>query len=168
MMIQKVLIANRGEIAVRIIRACHEMGISVVAVYSEDYRGALHVRYADEAYRLGSGPAKETYLYADKIILLAIFEECPSPFLDDTTHLRMAGVALGAAISLNYVGAGTVEFLVDNQKHYYFLELNERLQVEHPVTEMVTGVDIVKEQIRIASGLPLSIRQSEVVPLGSS
>ncbi len=334
-MFKKVLIANRGEIAVRILRACYEMGISVVAVYSEPDRGALHVRYSDEAYFLGQGPSEETYLAKDKILSIAqkakvdaihpgygflaenrdfaqecqnggivfigpsgasleimgrkirarsnmtqawipvirgndcplgkeeeaqaaadalgypvlikavaggggkgirrvdraeqlfpaikvaraeamaafgndalylekyigqarhiefqiladhygniihlfdrecsiqrryqkILEECPSPFLDDTTRLRMAGVALTAAIATQYNGAGTVEFLVDREKNFYYLELNARLQVEHPVTEMVTGVDIVKTQIRIAAGEKLPLNQTDVQPIGSS
>jgi acetyl-CoA carboxylase biotin carboxylase subunit len=334
-MFKKVLIANRGEIAVRILRACHELGISVVSIYSESDRGALHVRYADEAYSLDSGPSKETYLAKDKILSIArkakadaihpgygflaedrefaqecqqegiifigpsgesletmgrkiraksnmeharipvipgsncpleneekallaadalgypvlikavaggggkgirrvdrgeqlfqaievakaeamgafgndalylekyidharhiefqiladhygniihlfdrecsiqrryqkILEECPSPFLDDTTRLRMAGVALSSAIATKYNGAGTVEFLVDREKNFYYLELNARLQVEHPVTEMVTGVDIVKAQIRIAVGEKLPLKQKDVQPIGSS
>ncbi len=334
-MFKKVLIANRGEIAVRILRACHELGISVVAVYSELDRGALHVRYADEAYGLGGETSEETYLARDKILNIArkagvdavhpgygflaenrefaqgceaagitfigpsgesletmgkklsakssmarasipvipggenlvegekealeaaedlgypvlikavaggggkgirrveraeqlsqaidiaraeamaafgndglylekyvsrarhiefqiladrygniihlfdrecsiqrryqkILEECPSPFLDDTTRLRMAGVALSAAIAIKYNGAGTVEFLVDPEKNFYYLELNARLQVEHPVTEMVTGVDIVKSQIRIAEGEKLSLSQRQVHPDGAS
>ncbi len=334
-MFKKVLIANRGEIAVRILRACHELGISVAAVYSELDRGALHVRYADEAYSLGSGPSEDTYLAGDKILTIAekagvdaihpgygflaenpdfalacqekgivfigpsgesletmgrklraksnmtqawipvipggefpldnkesalkaandvgypvlikavaggggkgirrvdrgeqfiqamsvarteakasfgndalylekyisharhiefqiladhhgniihlfdrecsiqrryqkILEECPSPFLDDTTRLRMAGVALSAAIAVKYIGAGTVEFLVDPEKNFYYLELNARLQVEHPVTEMVTGVDIVKAQIRIAEGEKLPLTQRDVQPIGAS
>ncbi len=334
-MFKKVLVANRGEIAVRILRACHELGISVVAVYSELDRGALHVRYADEAYSLGSGPSGDTYLAGDKILTLAekagvdaihpgygflaenpkfarvcqeqgvafigpsgeslevmgrkltarsnmirasipvvpggefplddketalkaandlrypvlikavaggggkgirrvdrgeqfvqamsvaraeakaafendalylekyvsharhiefqiladhygniihlfdrecsiqrryqkILEECPSPFLDDTTRLRMAGVALSAAMAVKYTGAGTVEFLVAPEGNFYFLELNARLQVEHPVTEMVTGVDIVKAQIRIAEGEKLPLTQRDVQPIGAS
>jgi len=334
-MFRKVLIANRGEIAVRILRACHELGVLVVAVYSEQDRGALHVRYADEAYSLGSGSSEDTYLDGDKILAISgkagvdaihpgygflaenpdfaqachekgvvfigpsgqsleimgrkltarsnmtrawipvipggefppddkkgalkvandlrfpvlikavaggggkgirrvdrsehffeavrvagveakaafgndalylekyvprarhiefqiladhygniihlfdrecsiqrryqkVLEECPSPFLDDTTRLRMAGVALSAALAVKYTGAGTVEFLVDPEKNFYFLELNARLQVEHPVTEMVTGVDIVKAQIRIAEGEKLSLTQRDVQPIGAS
>ncbi len=334
-MFKKILIANRGEIAVRILRACHELGIPAVAVYSEPDRGALHVRYADEAYPLEGKTSEETYLAADEILNIArktqadaihpgygflaenrefaqgcqeegitfigpsgksletmgrklrakssmtrawipvipgsdiplgseekaqeiagalgypvlikavaggggkgirrvdrpeqllptmeiaraeamaafgnealylekyivnarhiefqiladhhgnvlhlfdrecsiqrrfqkILEECPSPFLDDTTRLRMAGVALSAAIAIQYDGAGTVEFLVDQEKNFYYLELNARLQVEHPVTEMVTGVDIVKAQILIAAGEKLPLIQREVQPLGAS
>lgn len=332
---RKILIANRGEIAVRILHACHELGIPVVAVYSELDRGALHVRYADEAYPLGGKASEETYLAGDKLLDIArkagvdavhpgygflaenqefaqrcqeegitfigpsgksletmgrklrakssmtqawipvipgseipldseekpqeaanalgypvlikavaggggkgirrvdraeqllstmdiarteamaafgndalylekyivnarhiefqiladhhgniihlfdrecsiqrryqkILEECPSPFLDDTTRLRMAGVALSAALAIQYDGAGTVEFLVDQEKNFYYLELNARLQVEHPVTEMVTGVDIVKAQIRIAAGEKLPLAQRDVQPLGAS
>jgi acetyl-CoA carboxylase biotin carboxylase subunit len=334
-MFKKILIANRGEIAVRILRACHELGISVIAVYSDLDRGGLHVRYADEAYPLEGKTSEETYLAGDKILSIArkaeadaihpgygflaenrefaercqeediifigpsgkslktmgrklgakssmtqawipvipgseirlqdekkaqeaadqlgypvlikavaggggkgirrvdrpeqllsamnvaraeamaafgndalylekcivnarhiefqiladhygnvihlfdrecsiqrryqkILEECPSPFLDDTTRLRMAGVALSAALAVNYDGAGTVEFLVDHEKNFYYLELNARLQVEHPVTEMVTGVDIVKAQILIAAGEKLPLAQKDVQPLGAS
>ncbi len=334
-MFKKILIANRGEIAVRVLRACHELGIHVAAVYSEQDRGALHVRYADEAYSLGDGAAGDTYLNGDKILTIAekagadaihpgygflaenpefarscqergiafigpsgeslevmgrkltarsnmtrasipvipggefpaddkegaqkvaqglrypvlikavaggggkgirrvdrkdqffealrvarteakaafgndalylekyisrarhiefqiladhygniihlfdrecsiqrryqkILEECPSPFLDETTRLRMAGVALSAAIAVKYTGAGTVEFLVDPERNFYYLELNARLQVEHPATEMVTGVDIVKAQIRVAEGEKLPLTQKDVQPVGAS
>ena len=328
----KVLVANRGEIAVRIIRACRELGIETVAVYSEVDRQALHVRYADEAYLLGPAPSRESYLRGDRIIevakrsgaqavhpgygflaeresfaqdcadagltfigpkpsaiaamgdkmtarntvaaagvpvvpgtegegalsdeeLLAVapkigfpllikataggggkgmrevknieempsliqsarreaessfgdgnvyleklvegarhiefqiladghgnaiylgerecslqrrhqklIEEAPSPFIDNDGQMRqrMGAVAVKAAQAVGYVNAGTIEFLVDKGKNFYFLEMNTRLQVEHPVTEMVTGIDIVKEQINIARGQPLSIKQEDV------
>jgi acetyl-CoA carboxylase biotin carboxylase subunit len=331
-MFKKVLIANRGEIAVRIIRACRELGIETVAVYSEADRQALHVRYADQAYLLGPAPSRESYLRGDKIIEIAhssgasaihpgygflaeradfaqacideglafigpkpssiaamgdkavaratvssagvpvvpgtegegslgdgellalasqigfpllikasaggggkgmrevhsmeempslihsarreaeaafgdgnvyleklvegarhieiqvladqfgdtiflgerecslqrrhqkLLEESPSPFIDDDEDLRnrMGEVAVRAAQSVGYVNAGTIEFLVDKDKNYYFLEMNTRLQVEHPVTEMVTGVDIVKEQIRIARGRPMRYTQEHI------
>lgn len=321
-MFNKVLIANRGEIAVRILRACRELGIQVVAVYSEIDRQALHVRYADEAYLLGPASSRESYLRGDKIIEIArkcgaggihpgygflaeradfaqacidegiafigpkptaiaamgdkrtaratvsaagvrvvpgtedegslhddellavaskigfpllikasaggggkgmrevrtleempelihaarreaeaafgdgnvylerliegarhieiqilgdhfgniihlgerecsiqrrhqkLLEECPSPALGDDIELRqkMGAVAVRAAQAVGYTNAGTIEFLVDKDQEFYFLEMNTRLQVEHPVTEMVTGIDIVKEQIRIARG----------------
>ncbi len=329
-MFKKVLIANRGEIAVRILRACRETGIDTVAVFSEADRQALHVRLADEAYLLGPAPSRESYLRADKIIEVArkcgadaihpgygflaeredfaeacanagitfigphpsaiaamgdkmtaretvrkagvpvvpgtedvgnmsdddllsiapqigfpllikataggggkgmrevksleempillksarreaesafgdgnvyleklvegarhieiqimadnfgnvihlnerecsiqrrhqkLVEESPSPFLDDDLRQKMGEVAVKAAQSVNYVNAGTIEFLVDKDRNFYFLEMNTRLQVEHPITELVTGVDIVKEQIRIARGRPLQYKQEDI------
>jgi acetyl-CoA carboxylase biotin carboxylase subunit len=91
-----------------------------------------------------------------------LIEEAPSPLLDAEGHRRIGEAAVRLARASNYVNAGTVEFLVDSQRNFYFMEMNARIQVEHPVTEMVTGVDIVKEQIRIASGLPLSMTQEDV------
>jgi len=335
-MVSKVLVANRGEIAVRIIRACRELGIETVAVYSEVDRQALHVRYADEAYLLGPAPSRESYLRADKIIdiarksgadsihpgygflaeresfaaacmdagitfigpkpssiaamgdkavaratvikagvkvvpgtedvgnmtnddLLAIapkigfpllikataggggkgmrevksldempallasarreaesafgdgnvylekliegarhiefqimadgqgnvihlgerecslqrrhqklLEEAPSPALSEELRQRMGSVAVKAAQAVDYVNAGTIEFLLDKDENYFFLEMNTRLQVEHPITEMVTGIDIVKEQIRIARGRALSYKQEDVKINGHS
>ena len=329
-MFTKVLIANRGEIAVRIIRACRELGLLTVAVYSEADRSALHVRLADEAYLLGPAPARESYLRGDKIIDLArrceagaihpgygflaerddfarqvedaglvfigprpsaiaamgdkataratvaaagvlvvpgtegegslrddeilavapsigfpllvkataggggkgmrevnrledlprmlhaarreaesafgdgnvyleklvtgarhiefqiladnqgevihlgerecslqrrhqkLLEASPSPFLDDELRQRMGEVACKASRAVDYVNAGTIEFLVDRERNFFFLEMNTRLQVEHPVTEMVTGVDIVKEQIRIARGRKLRYAQDDI------
>jgi acetyl-CoA carboxylase, biotin carboxylase subunit len=331
-MFNKVLVANRGEIAVRVIRACRELGMQSVAVYSDADRQGLHVRYADEAFRLGPAPARESYLRADKIIDIArrtksgaihpgygflaeradfaqackdaglafigpnpsaiaamgdkataratvmkagvqvvpgtegegalsdeellalaptigfpllikataggggkgmrevmdlgempsllnaarreaeasfgdgnvyleklvegarhievqiladeqrnvihlgerecsiqrrhqkLLEESPSPFIGDDEKFRqtIGSVAVRAAQAVNYVNAGTIEFLVDRDKNFYFLEMNTRLQVEHPVTELVTGIDIVKEQIRIARGRNLRHNQEDV------
>jgi acetyl-CoA carboxylase biotin carboxylase subunit len=329
-MFRKVLVANRGEIAVRILRACRELGVQTVAVYSEVDRNALHVRYADEAYCIGPAPSRDSYLRADRILdvarqtqvdaihpgygflaersdfaeaceradiafigprpsaiaamgdkavaratvqkagvpvvpgtegegglrdeeiiavapqvgfpllikataggggkgmravekeedlpgalasarreaeaafgdgavyleklvvgakhieiqLLAdshgnvihlnerecslqrrhqkIIEESPSMAVDDDLRQRMGEVAVKAAQAVHYVNAGTIEFLVDKDKHFYFLEMNTRLQVEHPVTEMVTGLDIVKEQIRIARGRQLRYAQEDI------
>ncbi len=329
-MFQKVLIANRGEIAVRIIRACRELGIQTVAVYSDADRQALHVRYADEAYRLGPPPARESYLRGDKILEIArrtganaihpgygflaeradfaqacldaglafigpnpssiaamgdkavaratvsaagvpvvpgtegegglgdadllalapqigfpllikataggggkgmrearspdempglvqaarreaeaafgdgsvyleklvegarhieiqiladtfdntiylgerecslqrrhqkLLEEAPSPFVDEALRRQMGEVAVRAAQAVGYANAGTIEFLVDKDRRFYFLEMNTRLQVEHPITEMVSGVDIVKEQIRIARKRPLRLTQEQI------
>ncbi len=328
-MFKKILIANRGEIAVRVERACREMGIPTVAVYSEVDRHALHVRYADEAVLLGPSPASESYLVIDKIIDVAkksgaeaihpgygflaenprfadrcekekikligpsahamrtmgsktiarktvqaagvpvvpgtveplateedvfrvareigfpvmlkataggggkgmrlvreegelksalrmakseaksafsddsvymeryieqprhveiqilgdrhgnyvhlcerecsiqrrhqkVIEESPSVIVTPEMRAAMGKVAIEAARAVRYEGAGTCEFLVDANRNFYFLEMNTRLQVEHPVTEMVTGVDIVKEQIRVAAGEKLSIRQEDV------
>jgi len=91
-----------------------------------------------------------------------LVEEAPSSFVDDDLRQRMGEVAVKAAQSVDYVNAGTIEFLVDKDKNFYFLEMNTRLQVEHPVTEMVTGIDIVKEQIRVARGRPLQYRQEDI------
>ncbi len=334
-MFKKILIANRGEIAIRIMRACREMGIAAVAVYSEVDRTAQHVRYADEAYLLGAAPATESYLVMEKIIgaakalkaeaihpgygflaenpefaqlvkdnglifigpepatirllgdkmaardtmikagvpivpgikkaiasvtetqeiaegigypillkaaaggggkgmrivrsasempqlfkmahseaksafgddriyiekylekprhiefqILAdqhgnvahlgerecsiqrrhqkVIEESPSPIVDQEMRQRMGETAVKAAKAANYENAGTVEFLVDQDKNFFFLEVNTRLQVEHPVTEMVTGIDLAKEQIRIAAGEPLSLSQHEIQWRGSA
>lgn len=329
-MFKKVLVANRGEIAVRILRACRELGMESVAVYSEADRNALHVRYADEAYLLGPAPSRESYLRADKIIDIArkcgadaihpgygflaeretfaaacadagitfigprpsaiaamgdkmaaretvlaagvpvvpgtegtgalrddellgiapsvgfpllikasaggggkgmrevksleempvlitsarreaesafgdgnvyleklvegarhieiqiladqygnvihlgerdcslqrrhqkLIEEAPSPFMDEELRGRMGEVAVKAAKAVEYLNAGTIEFLVDKDKNFYFLEMNTRLQVEHPVTEVITGVDIVAEQMRIARGRQLSYKQADI------
>jgi acetyl-CoA carboxylase biotin carboxylase subunit len=329
MAIKKILIANRGEIAVRVIRACRESGITPIAVYSEADRGALHVRMAAEAYFIGPAPAIESYLNIEKIIQAAkvskadaihpgygflsensrfakavedaglkligpssasmelmgsktsarqaaekvgapivpgtsdplpdaetalkiaekigypvmlkakaggggkgmrqvdspdgiasalqtaqaeaaaafgdsavylekvivnpkhieiqllgdqhgnyvylgerecsiqrrhqkVIEECPSPLNDPDLRKRMGEAAVKVARAANYYNAGTIEFLVDSQKNFYFLEMNTRLQVEHPVTEIVTGTDLVKEQIKIANGGALSFSQDEV------
>jgi len=91
-----------------------------------------------------------------------LVEECPSTALDDALRARMAEAALRAASAVNYVNAGTVEFLLDSRGEFYFIEMNTRIQVEHPVTEVVTGLDLIKEQIRIAAGEPLSFTQDEV------
>ena len=334
-MFRKVLIANRGEIAVRIIRACREMGITSVAVFSEVDRKALHVRLADEAYLLGGASPAESYLHIEKIISTAkksgadalhpgygflaensefvrrceeenvvfigpssepmeimgkktasrvkmkeaevpiipgtlkpisdekelfeeaeklkfpillkaasggggkglrlvrksedlvssfrlarseakssfddpsvymekyieephhieiqiladffgnvvylgerecsiqrryqkVLEETPSPLLDENTRHRMGKIAVKAAAAVNYRNAGTVEFVVDKDKNFYFLEMNTRLQVEHPVTEMVTGIDLVKWQMKIAAGIPLELKQEDIKPRGCS
>ena len=91
-----------------------------------------------------------------------LLEESPSPVLDEALRQKMGKAAVKAAQSINYVGAGTVEFLLDAYGNFYFMEMNTRIQVEHPVTEMVTGLDLIAEQIRIAQGEKLSIRQKDV------
>lgn len=91
-----------------------------------------------------------------------IVEESPSPFVDYNLRMEMGAKAVAAAKAVGYVGAGTIEFLVDKYHHFYFLEMNTRLQVEHPITEEVVGVDLVKEQIRIANGEPLRFRQEDL------
>ena len=88
-----------------------------------------------------------------------VIEESPSSVLDETLRKEMGAVAVRAAKAAAYENAGTIEFLLDKQKRYYFMEMNTRIQVEHPVTEMVSGVDLIKEQIYIAAGLPLDLTQ---------
>lgn len=323
-MFKKVLIANRGEIALRIIRACRELGVKTVAVYSEADRSSLHVRFADEAICIGQAASKQSYLYVPSIIAAAeiseadaihpgygflsenadfaeictdcgfkfigpkpfsiskmgnksvaketmreanvpvipgskgivstledaqrlvaeigvpvmlkasaggggkgmrlvtsldgveqafvtarneaeaafsnpdlyiekfveeprhieiqvfgdqhgnvihlnerecsiqrrhqkLIEEAPSPILDEDLRRKMGDAAVKAAKAVDYEGAGTIEFLVDKNRDFYFMEMNTRIQVEHPVTEEALGIDLVKEQIRVAAGEPLSI-----------
>jgi len=91
-----------------------------------------------------------------------VIEEAPSPFLDEETRKRMGDQAVALAQAVDYASAGTVEFIVDGDKNFYFLEMNTRLQVEHPVTEMITDVDLVEQMIRVANGEPLSITQDDV------
>jgi acetyl-CoA carboxylase biotin carboxylase subunit len=332
-MLKKILIANRGEIAVRIIRACREMGIPTVAVYSTVDRAALHTQMADEAVGIGPPPPLESYLKFDAIIAAAkktnadaihpgygflaenhnfaercetegiifigpdsralklvgdklaaretmrlagipiipgmmvrsaglsdfiaqgekigypvllkasaggggkgmrvvtnpqelqeavdagmreaksafgddtvylekyleeprhvefqilgdrfgaaihlcerecsiqrrhqkIIEETPSMALDESLRKMMGETAVKVAEAAGYSNAGTVEFLLDKNKNFYFLEVNARIQVEHPITEMVTGVDLVKQQIRIAAGEPLALKQEDIKPRG--
>jgi acetyl-CoA carboxylase, biotin carboxylase subunit len=329
MKLKKLLVANRGEIAVRVIRACREQGIATVAVFSEADREALHVLMADEAYPIGPPPATESYLKIDTLVDVArragadavhpgygflaenarfaeacvaagltfvgpppaairamgdktsarkiaremkvpmvpgtlealrsddearttaakigypvmlkavmggggkgmrlvraerelanalraaraeagaafgdtavyleravveprhveiqvlgdahgalvhlgerecsiqrrhqkLIEESPSPCVDAELRARMGEAACRVAKAAGYVNAGTVEFLVDADRNFYFLEMNTRLQVEHPVTEMVTGIDLVREQLRIAAGEPLGYTQRDV------
>ncbi|MCL1858132.1 MAG: acetyl-CoA carboxylase biotin carboxylase subunit [Oscillospiraceae bacterium] len=332
-MFKKILIANRGEIAVRVIRACRDMGIISVAVYSEADRDSMHSNIADESLCIGGAMAKDSYLnlraiitaaqisgadaihpgygflsentvfvklceennikfigpnaksialmgnkaeakimmqksgvpvipgsdgavynlpeaedicdkigypvmikasgggggrgirlvsdknalknaynmckaeakasfgnddiYIEKFIenprhieiqILAdehgkiiylferdcslqrrhqkIMEEAPSVFMDENLRRKMGDAAIKATKAANYFNAGTVEFLVDKNKNFYFMEMNTRIQVEHPVTEFITGIDIVKQQIKIAAGEPLELAQSDVKLLG--
>jgi acetyl-CoA carboxylase biotin carboxylase subunit len=331
----KVLIANRGEIALRIIRACKELDLPTVAVYSQADKDNLHVRLADEAVCIGAAPANQSYLNVSNIISAALnkgadaihpgygflaensnfaelcadnhikfigpqaqcidllgdkvkakelarrvgvpvvpgsegaaetyeeavhlaeeigypviikasaggggrgmrlahsktalkealgmarmeagaafgndqvyiekyieeprhveiqiladehgniihlgerdcslqrrhqklLEESPSSLVDDDLRSKMGAAAIKAAQAANYSSAGTVEFLVDKHKNFYFIEMNTRIQVEHPVTEMVTGIDLVQEMIRIALGEPLRLRQSDIALRGTA
>ena len=333
--IKKILIANRGEIAVRIMRSCREMGIETVAVYSDADRSSLHVRYATEAYHIGPSASSESYLRMDKILEVAqisgadaihpgygflsensqfplkckeagiifigpssesieamgdkisarkrmiaagvpvvpgttekivdedeairiiqgiglpvmikasaggggkgmrlvkkeedikaairgakseaqtafgddslyiekyiesphhiefqvladqhgdavhlferecsvqrrhqkVVEETPSPIMTPEIREKMGACAVAATKAANYEGAGTIEFIVDDQLNFYFLEMNTRLQVEHPITERVVGVDLVREQIRVAEGHPLPFKQKDLKMNGHS
>lgn len=327
-MFRKVLIANRGEIAIRVIRACRDLGIATVAVYSDPDKDALHVRMADEAYHIGPALARESYLRVDKLIDVAkrsgaealhpgygflsekeelpnacaaagivfigpsgdamqamgektaarrrmkaagvpvvpgalegvtpdealrladeigypvilkaaaggggkgvrvverredivaalrsaeseainsfgdgtvyvekyvsparhveiqiiadthgncvslgerecsiqrrlqkLVEESPSVAVGEDLRRRMGEAGVAAAKAVGYVNAGTIEFLVDSSGNFYFMEMNTRLQVEHGVTELVTGIDLVREQIRVAAGLPLSFSAGDI------
>ena len=212
-MIQKVLIANRGEIALRIVRACRELGIKTLAVYSEADVQSLHVQLADEAICIGGPKSSDSYLRADRIMSAAeiadvdaihpgygflsenakfaeqcescnrkfigpkskgerdcsvqrrhqkLIEESPSPFLTPDLRKKMGKAAVRAAEAAEYENAGTIEFLVDAKGNYYFIEMNTRIQVEHPVTEEVTGIDLVKQQIKIANGEKLEFDQSDI------
>lgn len=332
-MFQKILIANRGEIAARIIRTCKKMGIKTVAVYSEADQNALHVEMADESYLIGPSRVNESYLNMERIFEVAVrakvdaihpgygllsenynfskhcienkivfigpspetiaemgskiqarkimsqagvpivpginapledveaavyeanrigypimlkasaggggigmqqvdddeslrkafqgnqkrakdffgdgamflekrilnprhieiqlladkqgntvylgerecsiqrrhqkvLEEAPSPFIDEATRKKMGETAVRAAKAIGYENAGTVEFIMDEDKNFYFLEVNTRLQVEHPITEEITGLDLVEQQIRIAYGEPLLINQENVTLTG--
>ena len=332
-MFEKVLVANRGEIAIRVIRACRELGVNTVAVYSEADTESLHIQYADECYRIGLAEVTQSYLNIDKIIEVAkksrceavhpgygflsqipafakaceensvefigplgevlqkmgnkvearkiavktgvpiipgstkparsvdealeiaekvaypvlvkavyggggkgmrivmnkdemqrtlelaaleaeasfgrreiyvekflprarhiefqvladkrgnvvhlgerecslqrryqkLIEETPSSFITDELREKMGKDAVEIAKAVDYISAGTVEFLVDRDRNYYFLEMNTRLQVEHLITEMVTGVDIVKTQIKIAAGQKVEYEQSDVAIRG--
>jgi len=95
-----------------------------------------------------------------------VIEEAPSPFLDEETRKKMGEQAVALAKAVDYVSAGTVEFIVDPGKHFYFLEMNTRLQVEHPVTEMITGIDLVEKQMLIAQGESLGLTQEDVTLTG--
>jgi propionyl-CoA carboxylase alpha chain len=95
-----------------------------------------------------------------------VVEECPSPFVDEQTRAEMGRTAVALAQAVGYVSAGTVELIVDEARNFYFLEMNTRLQVEHPVTELVTGIDIVEQQLRVAAGEPLSFGQDDVTLTG--
>ena len=140
---KKILIANRGEIACRVIDACRRLGIASVAVYSEADAGARHVALADEAVPIGPAPARESYLVAERLVEAALCR-----------HER-------------YRGAGTVEFVVDAQRmDFHFIEMNCRIQAEHPVTEMTTGTDLVAWQIELARGNLRPFGQSRITASG--
>ncbi len=97
-----------------------------------------------------------------------LLEESPSPALNASLRKKMGDAAVKASKAANYHGAGTIEFLLDAHGNFYFMEMNTRIQVEHPVTEMVTGIDLIKEQIRIANGQKLKIKQDDVKFKGAS
>src|ERR687894_138202 len=183
-MFDKILIANRGEIALRILRAAKELGIATVAVHSTADADAMHVRLADESVCIGPPAARDSYLNIPALIAACeitggdaihlgerdcslqrrhqkVWEEGPSPALNVEMREKIGGVVAKAMQELKYAGAGTIEFLYEDGE-FYFIEMNTRIQVEHPVTEMITGIDLVNEQIRVAAGAPLSVRQDDI------
>src|SRR5947208_2281401 len=219
-MFQRILVANRGEIALRVIRACRDLGVEAVAVFSEADRDAAYLQFADEAICIGPPPSADSYLNIRHIIAAAELANVQAVhpgygFLSENAHFaevcrtchiefigppeeamrklgnknearklaQAAGVpvvpgseglvqneaqALGLARTIGYQNVGTCEFLVDPDFNFYFIEVNARIQVEHPVTELVTGIDLVREQIRIAAGEPLSFTQEQVVHRGAA
>src|SRR5437762_1563017 len=251
-MMKSLLIANRGEIACRVIRTARKLGIRTVGVYSDADAKSLHVRMADEAVHIGASPARESYLRGDRIIEAAkatgaeavhpgygflsenadfaqavidadliwvgpkpdsiramglkdaakklmadagvpvtpgylgedqdpkrlkneagavgypvVIEEAPAPGMEAETREAVCGAAVRAAQTVNYENAGTIEFIADASEglkadRIWFMEMNTRLQVEHPVTEEITGQDLVEWQLRIASGEKLPKKQDEL------
>ncbi len=95
-----------------------------------------------------------------------LIEEAPSPMLDSKLRKQMGEMAVRAALAVGYENAGTIEFLLDKHQNFYFIEMNTRIQVEHPITEMITGIDLIKEQIKVASHLPLSFKQEDIKVTG--
>jgi acetyl-CoA carboxylase biotin carboxylase subunit len=140
-----------------------EATFGVADVYIEKYLSApRHIEFQI----LGDTHGNLVHLYERECSIQRrhqkLIEESPSTALDDGLRAEMAAAALAAARAAGYVNAGTVEFLLDEEGGFYFIEMNTRIQVEHPVTEMVTGIDLVKEQIRVAAGEPISFTQDEV------
>src|SRR5258705_404200 len=242
-MFTKILIANRGEIACRVIKTARRLGVRTVAVFSDADANARHARLADEAVQIGPAAARDSYLNIERIIDAVIkataggggkgmrivqdangfadalascrreakssfgddrvlvekyvlrprhieiqvfadshgncvylferdcsvqrrhqkvLEEAPAPGMTELRRRQMGEAAVAAAKAVRYSGAGTVEFIADQEGRFYFMEMNTRLQVEHPVTEMITGQDLVEWQLRVANGEPLPLAQERL------
>jgi acetyl-CoA carboxylase biotin carboxylase subunit len=162
---------NEGELAELVAQAAREAGAAFGndALYLEKLLvDARHV----EIQVFGDSHGNLVHLFERECSLQRrrqkLVEETPSPALDDSKRAEMADAALRLAGAAGYENAGTVEFLVDDDGSFYFIEMNTRIQVEHPVTEVVTGVDLVKEQLRVASGEMLSITQAELALTGAA
>src|SRR5438477_184620 len=193
-MFDKILIANRGEIALRVLRACKELGIATVAVHSTADADAMHVRLADESVCIGPPPAKDSFLNVPALLTACeitgadavhpgygflsenarfaeILEDHGVHFIGPrAAHIRLMGdkieakrtaKKLGIPVVPGSEGGGTVEFLYEDGA-FYFIEMNTRIQGELPVTELVTEIDLILEQIRVAAGGDLIITQDEV------
>ncbi|TMS20438.1 Methylcrotonoyl-CoA carboxylase subunit alpha, mitochondrial [Larimichthys crocea] len=165
--IEKVLIANRGEIACRVMRTAKKMGVRSVAVYSDADRHSMHVAMADEAYHIGPPPSQQSYLSMEKVLEVAK-KSGSHPGISPEVRRKLGEAAVKAAKAVSYVGAGTVEFIMDAQHNFYFMEMNTRLQVEHPVSEMITGTDLVEWQLRVAAGERLPLLQDDIILSGHS
>ena len=179
-MFQRILIANRGEIALRVLRAAKELGVETVCVFSEAAfkDGSVFIeKLVDKPRHV------EVQLLADQhghVVHLwerdcsmqrryqKLIEEAPAPGLPEKVRKAMCDAAVRLAKTAGYTNAGTCEFLVDQQFHCYFIEVNARIQVEHPVTELVTGIDLVQEQIRVAAGEKLRFKQDDIVCRGAA
>ena len=165
------LVENRKELAsaFRLARSEAESSFNDSSVYIEKY---IQEPHHIEIQILADHSGNTVYLGERECSIQRryqkVLEETPSPFLDEKTRHEMGGMAVKVASAVAYRNAGTVEFVVDQNRNFYFLEMNTRLQVEHPVTEMVTGIDLVKCQIEIAAGLPLAFRQEDIKPNGYS
>lgn len=159
------VVENEAELEEQVNRAVSE-AVSAFgngAVFIEKYIGSpRHI----EIQVLGDQHGQIVYLFERECSIQRrhqkVIEEAPSAILTDSMRKAMGEAAIGVAKACNYYGAGTVEFMVDEHRNYYFLEMNTRLQVEHPVTEEITGIDLVKEQIHIAEGKPLGFTQDEL------
>jgi acetyl-CoA carboxylase biotin carboxylase subunit len=165
------LVRSREEIASAFMLASSEAATSFnnAAVYIEKYiEGPRHI----EIQLIGDRFGNIVYLGERECSLQRrhqkVLEECPSPVVDSDLRRRMGEAAVSIASAAGYQNAGTIEFLVDRERNFYFLEMNTRLQVEHPVTELVTGRDLVHEQLRVAAGESLSFSQGDIEMRGAA